>query len=112
MSFAITTDAQRLELTIGPFVGGSGNQLSHQAPEYSAASALTMLSSWAGAYYVQEVAHFGATYGSISGVVIFLIWLSWNVNAIFFGGAFATEVELAREEAPVIRRPRISRSRS
>jgi serine/threonine-protein kinase RsbW len=44
MSFAITTDAQRLELTIGPFVGGSGSQLSHQAPEYSAASALTMLS--------------------------------------------------------------------
>jgi len=28
-------------------------------------------------------------------VVVFLIWLSWNVNAIFFGGALATEVELA-----------------
>jgi membrane protein len=25
---------------------------------------------------------------------VFLIWLSWNVNAIFFGGALATEVEL------------------
>jgi anti-sigma regulatory factor (Ser/Thr protein kinase) len=44
MSFAISTDAQRLELTIGPFVGGSGSQLSHQAPDYSAASALTLLS--------------------------------------------------------------------
>lgn len=44
MSFAITTDAQRLELTIGPFVEGSGSQLSHEAPDYSAASALTMLS--------------------------------------------------------------------
>jgi hypothetical protein len=44
MSFAISTDAQRLELTVGPFVDGSGSQLSHQAPEYSAASALTMLS--------------------------------------------------------------------
>ncbi len=44
MSFAITTDAQRLELTIGPFAEGSGSQLSHQGPEYSAASALTMLS--------------------------------------------------------------------
>lgn len=44
MSFAITTDAQRLELTIGPFVDGSGSQLSHEAPDYSAASALTMLS--------------------------------------------------------------------
>jgi hypothetical protein len=44
MSFAISTDAQRLELTIGPFVDGSGEQLSHQGPDYSAASALTMLS--------------------------------------------------------------------
>jgi hypothetical protein len=44
MSFAISTDAQRLELTIGPFVPGSGGQLRHEAPDYSAASALTMLS--------------------------------------------------------------------
>ena len=36
-----------------------------------------------------------ATYGSIATVVIFLIWLSWNVNAIFFGGALATEVEIS-----------------
>jgi len=36
---------------------------------------------------------------------VFLIWLSWNVNAIFFGGALATEVELAldagRPKAPI-----------
>ena len=44
MSFAISTGAQRLELAIGPFVDGSGGQLRHQAPDYSAASALTMLS--------------------------------------------------------------------
>jgi hypothetical protein len=44
MSFAISTDAQRLELAIGPFVPGSGGQLHHEAPDYSAASALTMLS--------------------------------------------------------------------
>jgi serine/threonine-protein kinase RsbW len=44
MSFAISTDTQRLELTIGPFLTGSGEQLSRQAPDYSAASALTMLS--------------------------------------------------------------------
>ena len=65
------------------------------------ASALTLLSSWAGAYYVQQIAHFGATYGSISGVVIFLVWLSWNVNAVFYGGAVATEMEiLAMRKAP------------
>ena len=58
------------------------------------AAVLTLLSSWVGAYYVQQVAHFGATYGSISGVVVFLVWLSWNVNAIFYGGAVATEMEM------------------
>jgi serine/threonine-protein kinase RsbW len=42
--FAISTGAQRLELTIGPFVEGSGRHLSRTAPDYSAASALTMLS--------------------------------------------------------------------
>jgi hypothetical protein len=44
MSFAISVDTQRLELTIGPFMSGSGDQLSHHASDYSAASALTMLS--------------------------------------------------------------------
>ena len=63
------------------------------------ASALTLLASWAGAYYVQEVAHFGATYGSISGVVILLVWLSWNVNAVFYGGAVATEMEILGRRA-------------
>ena len=39
-------------------------------------------------------------------MVVLLIWLSWNVNAIFYGGAFATEMEIADkarrvpEEAP------------
>ena len=59
------------------------------------AAVLCLFASWATAFYVQEIAHLGATYGSIATVVIFLIWLSWNVNAIFFGGALATEVEIA-----------------
>ena len=58
------------------------------------AAALSLLSSWLGAYYVQQIAHFGATYGSVSGVVIFLIWLSWNVNAVFYGAAVVTEMEI------------------
>lgn len=59
------------------------------------AAVLCLLASWASAFYVQQIAHLGATYGSVATVVVFLIWLSWNVNAIFFGGALATEVELA-----------------
>jgi membrane protein len=65
------------------------------------AAFLSLLSSWVGAYYVQQVAHFGATYGSVSGVVIFLVWLSWNVNAVFYGAAVVTEMEiLDRRRSP------------
>lgn len=60
-----------------------------------AAAGLCLFMSWAIAFYVEQVATLGATYGSIATVVVFLIWVSWNVNAIFFGGALATEVELA-----------------
>jgi membrane protein len=65
----------------------------------AAAAALCLFASWAIAFYVQQIAHLGATYGSLATVIVFLIWLSWNVNAIFFGGALATEVELAIDAA-------------
>lgn len=60
-----------------------------------AAAGLCIFASWALGFYVEQIAELGATYGSVATVVIFLIWLSWNVNALFFGGALATEVELA-----------------
>jgi membrane protein len=60
------------------------------------AGALLMLTaSWACAVYVERVARLGATYGSVAAVVVCLIWISWNVNAAFFGGALATETQLA-----------------
>ncbi|WP_374571117.1 YihY/virulence factor BrkB family protein [Phenylobacterium sp.] len=59
------------------------------------ATLLCLGASWASAFYVEQVAHLGATYGSVAAVVVFLIWLSWNVNAVFFGGALATEIEIA-----------------
>jgi membrane protein len=59
------------------------------------AAFLCLGASWASAFYVEQIAHLGATYGSVATVVVFLIWLSWNVNAVFFGGALATEIELA-----------------
>ena len=63
------------------------------------AAILCLVASWAVAVYVRDVAHLGATYGSIAAVVLFLIWLSWSVNAIFFGAALATEVEIALHAA-------------
>jgi membrane protein len=85
-----------------------------------AAAALCLFASWAIAFYVEEIAHLGATYGSLATVIVFLIWLSWNVNALFFGGALATEVELAIDAhaphpaIPDLRgaKPLVSRSRS
>ena len=59
------------------------------------ATVMSMVSSSLCAFYVEQVASMGATYGSVGAVVVLLIWLSWNVNAIFYGGAFATEMEIA-----------------
>ena len=59
------------------------------------ATVMSMISSWLCAIYVEQIASLGATYGSVGAVVVLLIWLSWNVNAIFYGGAFATEMEIA-----------------
>ena len=61
----------------------------------AAAAALCIFASWGLGIYVDQIVQLGATYGSVATVVIFLIWLSWNVNALFFGGALATEVEIA-----------------
>jgi membrane protein len=55
---------------------------------------LSLIASWASALYVEQFANFGATYGSVAAVVVMLIWLSWNVNAVFYGGALATEIEI------------------
>jgi membrane protein len=66
------------------------------------ASLLTLAASWASAIYVKQFAHFGATYGSIAAVVVMLVWLSWSVNAVFFGAALATEIELLIRGPPVV----------
>jgi membrane protein len=63
------------------------------------AALLCLAASWASAFYVEQVVSLGATYGSVAAIIVFLIWLSWNVNAIFLGGAVATEVEIAIERA-------------
>jgi len=59
------------------------------------ATILTLLASWLCAIYVTKVVNLGATYGSFSAAIVFLIWLSWNVNGILFGAAVAAEMEHA-----------------
>ena len=67
-----------------------------------AAALLSLASSWLCAIYVENIAPLGATYGSVGAVVVFLIWLSWNVNAVFYGGALTTEIEHALAEPELL----------
>jgi len=67
------------------------------------ATVMSMVSSWLCAIYVEQIASLGATYGSVGAVVVLLIWLSWNVNAIFYGGAFATEMEIVGRARETLR---------
>jgi membrane protein len=69
------------------------------------AAILSLAASWASAVYVNQFSHFGAMYGSIAAVVVMLVWLSWNVNAMFFGGALATETELSLDAAEAMPLP-------
>lgn len=57
------------------------------------AAALCLFASWLCAVYVNFASTISATYGSIGAVVVLLIWLSWNVNAVLIGGSLATEIE-------------------
>lgn len=67
------------------------------------ATFLTLAASWGAATYVNASQGLGAAYGSVTAVVILLIWLSWSVQAIFFGGALATEMELYLERGAASR---------
>ena len=67
-----------------------------------AAATLSLAASWGSAFYVTTFAHFGAMYGSIAAVVVLLIWLSWTVNALFYGAALATEIELLEMGKPTL----------
>lgn len=69
------------------------------------ATIMSSFFSWLCSIYVEQIVHLGATYGSVGAVVVLLIWLSWNVNAIFYGGAFATELEIEWRNRAVPARP-------
>ncbi|MBB1022109.1 YihY/virulence factor BrkB family protein [Dietzia sp. E1] len=47
--------------------------------------------------YVTNFSSYNATYGSLAGVIIFLLWLWITNNALLFGAEVDAEVERARE---------------
>ena len=59
---------------------------------------VSRIASWASAFYVERVVSVGGTSGRVDASIGCLIRMSWNVNAVFFGGALATETEIALAE--------------
>jgi Virulence factor BrkB len=51
------------------------------------------------AFYVANFANYNKTYGSIAGVIIFLVWLWISNIAILFGAEFNAELERGRAAA-------------
>ena len=47
--------------------------------------------------YVANFSNYDRTYGSLAGVVIFLLWLWIANNALLFGAEFDAEIERARQ---------------
>lgn len=62
-----------------------------------AAISLTLLASWAAATYVAAGQGLGLACGSVTPVLILLIWPSRAVQAVFFGAALASEVKSSLE---------------
>ena len=48
------------------------------------------------ALYVANFGHYNKVYGSIAGLIIFLIWLWLTNTAILFGAEFNAELERGR----------------
>ncbi|UVE96308.1 YihY/virulence factor BrkB family protein [Dietzia sp. B32] len=48
-------------------------------------------------FYVSNFSSYNATYGSLAGVIVFLLWLWITNNALLFGAEVDAEIERARE---------------
>ena len=57
------------------------------------ATGFWLLASKGFAVYAANIADFGATYGSIGAVVVFLMWIYLTAYSIFLGGALTVEIE-------------------
>jgi membrane protein len=56
-----------------------------------------LLASIAFAVYVSNFSAYNATYGSLAGVIIFLVWLWLSNLAILLGAGLNAELERSRE---------------
>ena len=69
-------------------------------------SAIWVLASLGFGFYVSNISRYNALYGSLGGVIVFLLWL-WITNlALLFGAEVDAELERARELQAGIRAER------
>jgi membrane protein len=67
------------------------------SPGSLVAIALWIIASAAFAFYVANFGSYDKTYGSIAGVIVFLVWL-WITNvAVLLGAEFNAEIERGRQ---------------
>jgi len=58
---------------------------------------LWIAASLAFGFYVSQFATYNATYGSLAGVIVFLLWLYISNNALLLGAELNAEIERGRE---------------
>lgn len=58
---------------------------------------LWLLASVAFGFYVANFSNYNATYGSLGGVIVFLLWLWITNNALLFGAEVDAELERSRQ---------------
>jgi len=57
------------------------------------ATILWLVASWGFSYYVSNFGNFGEVYGSISAVVILMLWLLLNSWMVLLGAELNSEME-------------------
>lgn len=58
---------------------------------------ITVIATLIFTFYVRNFADYDATYGSLAGVIIFLVWLYIANSILLFGAVLDSEIERARE---------------
>jgi membrane protein len=89
--FSVVAVAVALLYRISPDTPHEG--LRWLLPGSALATVLWLLASAGFSLYVANFGSYSNTYGSLAGVVIFLIWLWLSNSAILFGAQFAAELE-------------------
>ncbi|MFZ7086604.1 YihY/virulence factor BrkB family protein [Curtobacterium sp. RRHDQ10] len=62
-----------------------------------AALVIWLVASVGFGFYVGNFSHYNATYGSLGGVIVFLLWIWITNNALLFGAEFDAELERGRQ---------------